>query len=297
MVDIFSLNLPTIVATLVVRDEDDILESMLTHTLSEGVSRIFVTDNASKDKTPQILQKFPEVSVEFSDDMTHNQEIHTTRMAREACKTNPDWIVHLDADEFWCGFPNLHNNYPSETLWCTSVFIHPPVPGIKTASLEKMRRYIDFHGHAREFKVIHRPDPNIVIKHGNHGIKDRSMELCPEITRHHYPIRSLEQFTRKVYQGANALKARKFVCERWYLWLEELESGNLVNLYDLISSHWEQYQPGDHPPESFLKDVLEKAYKVMPDTAKDIFKGLHEEEKSAVIQEWIPPSYRPKRIF
>ena len=83
--------------------------------------------------------------------------------------------------------------------------------------------------------------------------------------------------------------------ERWYLWLEEAEAGNLGVIYNLMSKDWDQY--GDYPPEEKLKEILEIGYKIMPETIKEIFKGLHESGERAMIKEWVPKTYKPKKLF
>lgn len=294
--EIFSPKNQKIVATLVVRDEEDILQYTLDHLLEQGITSIFATDNKSQDKTKKILEKCSAVIyLADSDDMTHNQEVHTTKMAREACKLKPDWIVHVDADEFWCGLGDIGDHHES-ALWSTKAFVHMPVNRIpkETAPLHLMKRYIDFHGHAREFKVIHRPDPGIQIKHGNHGVFGKSMGYCPEVYRHHYPIRSFSQFQRKVVQGATALIARGFVCERWYLWYDEFKMGRLPEIYNLLCQDWDQYTDGDHPDMEMLSSVLTIGYKVTPETAKEIFQGLSMENQQPVIREWLPSNYHFK---
>lgn len=297
--DIISIDHTKIVATLVVRDEEDILEDMLSHTLSEGVTHIFATDNASRDNTRHILARHPEVvDIHYSDDMTHNQETHTTRMAIKACALKPDWIVHLDADEFWCGLGDIQS-HSEHALWATTAFVHPPARNVtkNQAPLRHMQKYVDFRGHAREFKVIHRPSPTVMVKHGNHGVLGLGkMGYCDEITRHHYPIRSFNQFARKVQQGTEALKARQFVCERWYLWYEEWQAGNLGKLYEAMIGAWDAFGAGDMPPEALLRDVL-ASYRVIPQTIDNIFQGLRSGGEQAIIGTWLPSSYHRRPLL
>ena len=289
-----------IAATLVVRDEADILEPMLAHHIEEGVTHIFVTNNNSKDATKRILSRFPEVvEVIESTDMTHNQEAHTTRMARTACGVSPDWIVHLDADEFWCDLDAMER-FSGDVAFITRCYVHPPVSGIGPgpAPLDRMKRYIDFHGFTREFKVIHRPDPEIVVKHGNHEVYG----LGPAVEyhgchRHHYPIRSFTQFERKVIQGTVALQTRGFSCKRWDDWYDESKRGNLMSVYQRLCGQWERYNEGDIPSRNELRDILLNGYKVDQRSVDGALKGLDREGLQPVIRFWIPESFQKRKVY
>lgn len=302
MVEIFTPRKQKIAATLVVRDEEDIIENMLIHSISEGITHFFVTDNNSKDATARVVGKFPEVvSIVFSDDMSHHQEKHTTAMAREAFRYGVDWIIHMDADEFWCGMGSMAmKEWNYDALYSTIAHVHPPVPSAtgSIAPLDRMMKYVDFHGHAREFKIMHRPHPDIVIKHGNHGaVGCGEIGTCDTVYRHHYPIRTPNQFDRKVRQGATALKSRKYVCERWYAWHEELKQGRLNQIYQSMAAPWIGLSIGDVPDRVVLSEILIQGYKVNRQLVHDIFNGLDDDGLSPIVKEWIPPTFRQRRVF
>ena len=50
-----------IIATLLVRDEEDVIKQNIEHHINQGVSGFIITNNSSKDNTLEILSKFPEV--------------------------------------------------------------------------------------------------------------------------------------------------------------------------------------------------------------------------------------------
>ena len=107
---IISKNSIKITATLLAKNEEDIIGANIEHHLSHGVDCFIITNNNSTDKTRQIVEKYPEVKEiidENEDD--HNQSKWVTRMAQIACKMETDWVVHLDADELWCGLTELRN--------------------------------------------------------------------------------------------------------------------------------------------------------------------------------------------
>lgn len=213
---------------------------MIEHHLSQGVSQIIFTDNESTDNTREIVAKYPEV-VEIIDepDNTHNQSKWVTRMARLACKLNPDWIIHLDADELWCGLTSLRHEQES-ILSCERMYLHPPTSG--AFSLENMRHYLNFDHLPipQEAKVVHRPDPDIEITHGNHGVVGKTYRSTTKIYRHHYPIRSLEQWERKA-MGHLCLARRDSSCARWENWYNALSESKLTKEYETLTTLWKSF--------------------------------------------------------
>jgi hypothetical protein len=99
---------------MVVRDEEAILPFNLQYHLDYGFDHIFVLDNGSVDRTPEILQRFKEtgrVTAAAGSTLRFDHE----RLANELLdialrRYSPDWIFLLDADEFidtnepLCGF-------------------------------------------------------------------------------------------------------------------------------------------------------------------------------------------------
>src|ERR1017187_7474284 len=113
-------------ATILARDEEDIIGRNIEHHIEQGVTNFIITDNLSKDKTKEIAGKYKEV-VEIIDapENDHRQSEWVTRMARLAYKLKSDWIIHLDADELWCGLSQLRH-FNCEAFGSTKMFLHPP---------------------------------------------------------------------------------------------------------------------------------------------------------------------------
>jgi glycosyltransferase involved in cell wall biosynthesis len=231
---IISKNPLRVVATLLARDEEDIIARNIEHHLEHGVSQIILTDNMSKDRTREIAAKYKEVVeiIEAKED-DHRQSEWVTRMARLACKLKPDWIIHLDADELWCGLSQLRT-IQGEAFGSTKMFLHPP------HTSGDMRHYLNFEGLGLpgECKIGHRPNENVVIDHGNHGC-NLKVDYTTYVWRHHYPIRSCKQFIRKTVDGHEALLRRKSICERWQKWYNLYLDGSLGAFYEKICGHWE----------------------------------------------------------
>ncbi len=230
-----------IIGTLLAKNEADIVAQTIEHNLSAGISKLIVTDNGSTDATRQIVEKYPEV-IELIDEpgTDHHQSSWVTRMARLACKLNPDWIVHLDADELWGGFSFL-KRCDTKAIGCTTMYLHPPAG--QQFHLESHRHYLDFSQIAElpgECKIAHRPDPEVVVTHGNHGLEGSSeISFTRNIWRHHYPVRTYEQFQRKAIDGHLALMNRNAPCARWESWYNLHQLGKLREVYDSICSCWQ----------------------------------------------------------
>ena len=235
-----------IVATILAKNEEDIIGANIEHHIEQGISSIILTNNGSTDNTKEIASKYKEV-IEIIDepDDTHFQEKWVNNMNQIAYKLNPDWIVHIDADELWCGLGKLRH-LKENVIFSKKTLIHPPVPDLKKFDKLKMKNYLEFKGKMEdvtvEWKVAHRPIEGIEILHGNHGVKNYhgSSSQTTAIYRHHYPVRSYEQFERKAVHGYLAMKKRNAVCNRWKSWYETWEEGKLKNLYDQTVLSWTQ---------------------------------------------------------
>lgn len=232
---------PKIVATLLIKNEADIIAKTIEHHINQGVEKFIVTDNNSTDATKSIVEKYPEV-VEIIDetDDTHNQSLWVTRMARLACKLTPDWIVHLDADELWEGLFSLRAMNAS-VCSCERMYLHPPC-GIEF-DFQQMRFYLDFDHLPipQEAKVAHRPDPEITIQHGNHGVVNAKPHTTLAVYRHHFPIRSLTQWQRKS-ESCLSLRKRNSICARWEKWYNWLENKQLSDKFQILINAWANYR-------------------------------------------------------
>ncbi len=88
---------------MVVRNEADLLPVNVRYHAAQGVTEFRIVDNGSSDATTTRLR---ELSRSFRilwtrDDGPYHQSEIVTGLAREACRAGADWIVPIDADEFW----------------------------------------------------------------------------------------------------------------------------------------------------------------------------------------------------
>ncbi|WP_405217602.1 glycosyltransferase family 2 protein [Agrococcus sp. Ld7] len=211
----------TVVLTLMVRDEADIIAAMLEHHLAHGVDHILVTDNASVDGTREILADYARIApVTVFDDPVHRKQQAevVTRMARlAATEHGADWVINGDADEF------LRPLDPTMTL--AEVFQRLPaavgafqVPvvnmvgpfarrgsGIRRLTYRDLRtedqlRASGLVAHPSS-NAIHIGDPEVEVVQGNHRVstpagEQPASELALEVL--HLPWRSMEQIERKI---------------------------------------------------------------------------------------------------
>lgn len=87
-----------------VRNEADIIRLNVLYHLSLGLDRITVVDNGSTDGTDRVLERLSKENHRVTwvrDDGPFLPSRVMTRMAREAFREGADWVVPIDADEFW----------------------------------------------------------------------------------------------------------------------------------------------------------------------------------------------------
>jgi glycosyltransferase involved in cell wall biosynthesis len=246
---------PKIVATLLTRDEADVVATTIEHHLAHGVSAIIVTDNASSDATASIVERYPEVvEILREPGRDHDQSRWVTRMARLACRLDPDWIVHLDADELWCGLESL-SGVRADVVVSERCYIHPPASA--PFDLRSTRHFLDLDRLPlpRDLKVIHRPDPNVVVCHGNRALEGRARgAIASGVRRHHYPIRSVAQWERKA-RHHEAMQRRGAFCERWSRWHELLQAGKIADAFASLVAAWESFRLDPSDRASLLEVV------------------------------------------
>lgn len=258
-----------LIMTLLVRDEDDVLEENIKYHLSHGVDHIIATDNGSVDGTKKILKKYESrgnLTYLYEGKLTYEQDKWVSRMAKMAVdKLNATHIIHCDADEFWvpkCG--NLKkeiNKYKNVDLVYVPVRNYLP-PIEKSVSFDKFKP-----NNFEYFVKITKPCPGEVNKrkssdllmytypmkiitnskiteigYGNDSVRsDTEIQsvISENILIHHYPIRSWGQFQRKVENGGSAFSNNPVnspsIGWHWKSWYKKFNKGKLKDEYDKLS--------------------------------------------------------------
>jgi len=190
-----------------VKNEIDVLPSVIQHMFEQGIDRILVADNGSTDGTLEYLKGLADglqFHVAIDSEPGYYQSAKMTRLARAAWRSGADWIIPFDADEFWFG--------DRETLAEGVRHIDGDVVSARIYNVFP-RRSGDWgmdvspqlHG-----KVAFRSHRLALLGMGNHDV-DRPGRRVPLEGAHlqiaHLPWRSFDQFVNKVRQGRAAYEA------------------------------------------------------------------------------------------
>lgn len=241
-----------LIATLLVRDEADILGDWFDFHLAQGVDEFIVTDNRSVDETANIVKSYQRicpVHYVYEPDDTYAQSRWVTRMARMAAsELDADWVVHSDADEFWWPEAGTLKSSLDEACSDEGFFLVPrvnfvPVPEDGRPWYERMvvRETFSLNdvGAPLPPKVCHRADPGIVVEQGNHAVRDTDLRPglgTPPLIILHYPKRSWRTFSNKIAKGGAAYERNTELDPRtgrtWRELYKRLLAGDLPQWYE-----------------------------------------------------------------
>jgi hypothetical protein len=266
---------PRIVMTLLCRDEEDIVGYNIAYHLAQGIDFVIATDNASRDRTPLLLERFArqgKLHLIREPSLTHDQAVWVTRMAQMAAKRfDADWVINNDADEFWLSrngtVRSVLETMPRE-VECLSVprFDMPPPREAGAKFFEAMLTRLtssSVYGAPVRPKACHRAYADIRVSDGNHHVKRKGNRIA-ERSDHaleilHFPLRSAAQFERKIRQGAEALQANARLTEstggHWHqLYRDYFLKGRLGDCYSDCAPTREQIAAG-LASGKFIKDT------------------------------------------
>jgi hypothetical protein len=225
-----------LVMTLLVRDEEDILEAHLDYHFRQGVDFVIATDNNSKDATPEILEAYGRTGRlhlirEPGEDYLQSKWV--TRMARMAAtEFGADWVINADADTFhWPERSSLKEVFaaiPPEYGALDMPVVHfLPRPDESAPFFERMlvREVRSFKPNKRRdplLKRAHRARPDVVVGTGSHAVtldgldpEDsdpppglRTVPAWQPIVVLHFPLRSYAQYERKIAGAGLAFTSR-----------------------------------------------------------------------------------------
>jgi hypothetical protein len=239
--------------TLLVRDEQDIIEANLIYHLTQGVDFVIVTDNRSSDATPEVLERFAatgrvHVIQEAGDD--YDQAAWVTRMARLAATDHgADWVINADADEFWwpkCGDLRASLASIPSDVGAVSVgrsdFVPVSAPDGPFHQRMLVREAVSHNvlGDPLQPKVCHRANPEVVVEQGNHAVTGVAGRLLAEpdspLFVLHYPLRDYAQYERKIELGGQAYERNTklpwITGSGWRMRYEDYQAGRLRDWWD-----------------------------------------------------------------
>lgn len=249
---------PILIMTLLVKNEEDILEESLRFHKAMGIDSFLITDNNSTDGTIEIIRKYQEKGwikeVIFEKATNYNQKVWVDRMIKLAKKKyHADWVINADADELWysptgdlktelkttkanvlkCSMKCI---YPEagKPFWEWNQTIRPIINPLKykAYNLSRYSLYLPQRG-----KVLHRTTSYIQISTGNHKVlmlpqNEKKSNICI----YHYSVRDKKRFLEKMINGGKQLEQNphKHIGMHWRHFYELYKKGELEMEYDRI---------------------------------------------------------------
>jgi hypothetical protein len=285
------MNAPRIVLTMMVRDEADIVGSMLTHHQNQGIYKAIVTDNGSVDGTLEILKTFEaEGFVDLRIDPVHKKQQSecVTHMARDAFNLyQADWVINADADEFWIAqdhnktiveaSASFEKQWKSFNVPVLDMTGPPAKSGTGLSRLswidqrtdEKLKS-IGINAHSTH-DCLHIGDPSVEVSQGNHFVSLPSLgspQPSEGLEVLHFQWRSWAQFSRKVHNAGKAYLANPDLTpspkHHGMKDFRRLEMGTLESIYilrhpsaeELAGSDFERIDTKIILPQSTVDDVM-----------------------------------------
>lgn len=246
---------PKLVMTLLVKNEESMLEENLLFHKSMGVDEFIITDNNSTDGTLDIIRKYQEkgwvkeLIIETA--TNYEQKEWVDRMIWKA-KTafHADWVMNVDADELWYSPSGNLKNELSQTsanvLNCRMYSLYPEenrpfwewdktVGYVSDPEKYDLSIYSIFERQNK--KVIHRTDGYLQISMGNHKVKMFPMRSeNSDIRVYHYNIRGKRQFMEKMINGGKQLEQHKgkHGGRHWRYFYQLYKEGQLEQEYNRV---------------------------------------------------------------
>lgn len=246
---------PRLIMTLLVKNEEDMLEENLIFHKAMGVDGFIITDNNSSDRTPEIIRKYKEKGwiVEAIEEKAtdYQQKKWVDRMIWKAKSVyKADWVINADADEIWYApSGDLKTELVSSranVLTCEMKCVYPEegkpfwqwgqtVEVVNDLERYNLSRYSLF---ARQNKkVIHRTAGYIQISMGNHKVTmfPKKVEKS-NIHIYHYNIRGKKPFLEKMINGGKQLEQnpKKHGGRHWRYFYQLYKEGLLEAEYDKV---------------------------------------------------------------
>lgn len=194
-----------------VRDEVDVICFTISHLVSQGVDRVLVADNNSRDGTLEAvheLSKSLSVTVAVDGEVGYYQAWKMTRLARYAACSGAEWIIPFDADELWVAPQTTLKDFLAGTeldIVKAQMIDYVPQPGDDPGEPNPYRRILHRVAEPKGVKkVAFRAHRLARVAVGNHTVRHPGRSGDGLEVRH-FPNRTPEQLLRKMRQGSEAL--------------------------------------------------------------------------------------------
>lgn len=229
-----------------VRNEADILPTIVRHLLAEGLDHLIIADNNSTDRTREWLGDYAAdgapLTVVDDTEVAYFQGRKMTSLAHQAGDMGADWIVPFDADELWYSpfgpLAGVLEGAREPIQWSEGLY-HVPHPEDDPNESDPVRRMRHRRAgrNCPQSKVAFRYRPDVVVHQGNHGVERDGDRCAGLVAFREFQYRSFEHFVRKVRHGKVAYDATDLPADCGIHWRrlgalsdEELESEWLAYL-------------------------------------------------------------------
>jgi Glycosyl transferase family 2 len=243
---------------LVVRDEVDILRLCVLHHLTAGCERILVVDNGSSDGTGTVLRRLAKrTPLSWTvDPGPYRQDEFMTGLAHEAARAGADWILPLDADEFWTSETDLETALEARPqsgaaevgrvdLVQRREQLTPQPHGVLTMTMrvaaptevtdDSIRRFLACELSVFEIraapKLALRAAPDLFVPRGAHHASGLPGPVvpAPDLTILHAPLRARSCLERKAEHGWRLEQAGAPEPQGWQVrhWTAQAAQGKL----------------------------------------------------------------------
>ena len=262
--------------TMVVRDGGDVLADNIRFHAAQGVDLFVIADHLSADDSLEVAQGYERLGLvdlhRLEGPVQDIWDHARTRLARRAHELGADWVINNDQDEFWWPMAGNLKDAFATIPEAFGVLVAPRADFVARSGggpyIERMvyreSRFL------RPPKAAHRANPAVVLDQphptrisleqgfdidafaGRPGIDDVSREVSPAelalvwapifpIRILHFPIRSFEQYRRRIEVAASegnlGIKDREGMREAFEEGrLEEIYEGLVVSDADLASA-------------------------------------------------------------
>lgn len=218
-----------LIMTIVVRNEDSIIEKHIRFHKEMGIDGFIVTSHKSTDRTNEILEKLKQeglvLDIIYKKTPEHQHHIWVNDMIKLAKrKYKADWIINADADEFYYSkdlnlkksifeyniinpnvlivdstflFPDNRDDFLNCPYFVTKPFQEFEAEMLNIKQNDNMQLFIGSQGCT---KVIHKINGYKKIYDGNHSVKvyRQKQIYTTNIILYHFHIKNYYEYERKI---------------------------------------------------------------------------------------------------
>lgn len=226
-----------LIMTLVVKNEEDIVEQNIRFHCAMGADGFIVTSHNCTDNTNAILDNLKKeglvLDVIYQTGEKHQLNVWVNQMIKLATKKyGATWMINADADEFYyskslnlkqsiqkCSagianvlwvdalflFPDNRDNFLECPFFVTSPFTQFMAEQLNIYNIPKFKPFIGSQGCT---KVIHKTSDHPKAQKGNHTIiiKNKVSIEAADIKLFHYHIKNYKGYENKVKRWKEAIK-------------------------------------------------------------------------------------------